>query len=57
MFARAAKLDGTKLQAALAWLGRKELLNCKRSRFFETLKFLFMSGVFFSKSFNPLSLD
>lgn len=24
MFARAAKLDGTKLQAALAWLGRKE---------------------------------
>ena len=29
MFARAAKLDTTKLQATLTWLGRKELLNCK----------------------------
>lgn len=29
MFARAAKLDMAKLQAALAWLGRKELLDSR----------------------------
>lgn len=33
MFARAAKLDVSKLEAALTWLEQKKLLNCTETHF------------------------